>query len=349
MTLMRETGLVSLDPASYEPGSPYGIITADCSSPREIDDGLSVEMLDADKETYQVSVCVADTSKLYGNPEIRRQAFENVAARYDNGAEIDYVPMIDQSAIKQTEFSRGRVKRALILSFLVGEEQPPSQLDVAFGRVEVLRNLDYKRFGNKCRYSPDYTKFGRASTFIMHHLGYSPGGDRDAVLAAKAEGRTRDLYNSVIHVPSRKMWQRGAMLNESFMIAANHLVGKQFMEEELPAIYRVHDPADTTYAEFISPTKARYSQQPGLHVGLGLRPYCRVTSPLRRLEDFVMSYHLRVRHEGQPVSDNDRAHVALAVRNLNQEVSNQAPNYRGLNTRDLLGNHALRHLSIAAA
>ena len=84
--------------------------------------------------------------------------------------------------------------------------------------------------------------------------------------------------------------------------------GRWLKERDLLAIYRIHDPSDTTLAEFIDTSVARFSQSPGRHVSQGLEPYCRVTSPLRRLEDFVMNGLLKVYAAG----DRNVVHVMKA-------------------------------------
>ena len=57
-----------------------------------------------------------------------------------------------------------------------------------------------------------------------------------------------------------------------------------------------------------------------MHSNLGLDPYCRSTSPLRRLEDLVMAHHLKLRHTGQLPTEEDEKIMTLAIRNLNRRL-----------------------------
>ena len=322
--LPGRTGIVELDPYASGSEGPYGIVTADCSSPREIDDGVCVQPLPSSSEAYRVVVCVADTSGLYTNGEVRSKVVAHPRAEYGQDASGDptYRPMINPALIGRHEFKRqtgGNIRKALAVSFIVGQSHPPDQTEVSFGHVEVQRNYHYKGFGNRCRYSEKYEPYGRASAFIIHHLGYA-GGNRNSG-NQRPWSNADDVYQHLIHVPPHMAWERGSAINESFMIAANHLVGKMLAEEEdRVAIYRVHDPLDPSAQDFLPPALARYSSKPGPHFGLSLTPYCRVTSPLRRGEDFVMSHLLRERSAGRPVTSADRRVVATTIQRLNQLI-----------------------------
>jgi exoribonuclease-2 len=319
------------------------IITADCSYPKEIDDGLFVEALDEDHELYRVGVCVVDTSNVYSKQDVVKSVFNRTAARYwdlPNG-ERGYDPMIDPDIIKGLEFSAGNVRDALIITFLVGNGEGPKDIDIAFGPVEVAANRSYKDFANFAIYGKG-KRFSRASELIQSHLGYVAYGDH---VGDKPQWRQETEGKEQTPNVSGRAWKRGSKMNEAFMVAANHLVGKMLADEDRPAIYRVHDPDDEQYLELLSANVARYSRTPGPHSGLGLDPYCRVTSPLRRLDDFVMNHQLKQRFLGKEPTAQDSRDVAFAVRRLNQEVIAAAPKeVSRFSRRDILGRAAASHL-----
>lgn len=291
------------------------IITADCSFPKEIDDGLFVEQLDENHELYKVGVCVVDTSRVYLDETIKKQAFDRAEAKYYDlpGDERGYDPMIDPKVIKGLEFTAGSIRDALIITFQIGAKQPPEKVEANFGKVEVIANKTYKEFAGSAMYGRG-GRFFRASNLIKHHLEYVAYGDH---VGSQPAWRSDSV--------SGQAWKRGSKINESYMVAANHLVGKLMKEEERPATYRVHDPEDEQYLEIMSANVARYSRTPGYHSGLNLNPYCRVTSPLRRLDDFVMNHQLKQRFLGKEPTAKDVQEVAFAVRRLNQELIAAAP------------------------
>ncbi len=306
--------MIELDPASSTEKQPYMIYTADGSSPKEIDDGLFVEKLDTSTEQYGVRVCVADVSKLYSNGDARKQAMENVSAAYWDlpNDERGYDPMIDPDYIHNLQLSEGKLRNALMISFTVGRMVVPSEVSVDYGKVEVVKNLSYKEFSARSKSGGPLEMYWRVGKLINEKLGYRQGGDS----SKKTNGpNERQMTNT-----SYSSWRQGSRLNEAFMVAANHLVGKMLSVEDLPAIYRVHDSSDVSLREVIDSDKAVYRRTPGLHKGLGLDPYCRVTSPLRRLEDFIMAHHLKLRANGKVPSATDIRVMDEAILALNKRA-----------------------------
>lgn len=319
------------------------IITADCSAPREIDDGLFVDLLDEEFEMYRVGVCVADTSEIYRDRTAVKQAHDRAEAKYWPlpGGEHGYDPMLDPAIIKDTQLKSGRVLNAMIVTFTVGSKAPPDDVAVSFGEVLVENNYSYKVFAKRVDKGPD-TRFGQASALVKKHLGYVAYGDHEGVKPAWiGEDDTSDPDSSA------SGWKRGSKINESFMVATNHLVGKLLAEEGRPAIYRVHDPTDEQHLELLSASVARFSWTPGIHSGLNLDTYCRVTSPLRRLDDFVMNRQLKKRFLGLEPTAQDAHEVGFAVRRLNQEIVAKASKDAGFYSRqDIVGRAATRHLTL---
>lgn len=301
---------VEFDWQSAEPGLPH-VITADCSSPREIDDGVFVEQLDADTQAYRVGVCIADGRKLYRRQEVLQVALGLTRASYydlgDN--EQGYEPMIPPHYIYGKELREGNVRNALIVSFVAERGRPLSDVAIEFGNIEVVKNYDYKEFSQRAETELALGKYAAAATLIGQGLGYTPGGDKTTPPRSSAAQDARANH-----------WKHGSRMVEAFMIATNTLVGNTFAEEGRPAIYRVHDTADTTHDELIGPNVAVYSENPGEHLGLGLRNFSRVTSPLRRVEDLVMHHHIGLRAEGIMPSTHDMRIMRLAIRALNQRT-----------------------------
>jgi exoribonuclease R len=221
------------------------VITADCSYPKEIDDAISVERVDENFEAYKVSVCVADTSGLYADPSIVEEAHRTTTAKYwdlPNG-ERGYDPMIDTDVIRDLELIEHKERSALVVSFIVGTQLAPSNVEIGFEQITIRRNLNYKEFSNFA-HGPGQ-RFVRASKLIKQQLNYVAYGDH---VGERPVWRGRD---DPVKNMSEGAWKRGSKINESFMVATNHLVGKLFAEEGRPAIYRVHDPDDERHLEFL--------------------------------------------------------------------------------------------------
>ncbi len=300
---------MELDRLASERQKPYAIITADGADPKEYDDGISVTPLPSAEELYRVQVFAADTSHLYQDGTIANRVLENTQAQYHDpdSRRRDYKPMLPLGAIRSTEFAQGTVRKALVVSFLVGRKQPPSEVEIGFGRVEVRRNYGYGRFGKECSHSQPLTQYGRAAALILRHLS---GNDI----------RTEKMYSEITRKAGVGPSRRGARMNAAYMIAANHLVGSKLRDENHLAIYRTHGQQDDSLYEFLRPDVARFSASPAPHQDIGIDAYCRVTSPLRRAEDFVMLGLLRARAKGREPSSYDQTLTAAMIRRLNQRI-----------------------------
>jgi len=314
MIAARGTPLVELDSKASEQDQPFGIITADCSSPHEYDDGIAVTPLPSSQELYRVQVFSVDTSSLYHDEKVLRRVLARTESLYQNmgTAEESYHPMLEPDTIKRMHFVAGKTRRALAISFLVGIVEPPTLETISFGRVTVGKNYNYKEFGAKCRYSERMQQFGRAAALIIGHLQ-----------THESTEEVEDVYKGLIHVPKSASFKRGADINQAYMIAANHLVARQMRDEGRLAIYRTHDVQDNSAVEFKDPRIAHFSSTPGWHTGLGLDAYTRVTSPLRRGEDFVMHGLLRARAEGRLIDNRDTRIITTAIQRLNQRIMSQ--------------------------
>lgn len=316
MTTVRQPALIELDQRSSEPQKPYGIITVDCSSPYEYDDGIAVSRIaDASGELYNVNIFAVDTSHYYLDEEVAKQVLRKRKSRYHDieTGEQDYRPMLDDELTQSLHFAKGSIRKAMVLSLIVGDDHPPSDIELGFGNVEVIRNLSYAEFTRKARLRGTYKPHKKAASFIVRHL------------APTTIRNENTLLKDPLLIPNAMASRKGAAVNSAFMIGGGHLIAKLMQDEDHLAIYRVHDVDDTTTSDFLSPQMARFSLNPGPHHALGVSPYLRPFSPLRRAEDFIMMGILRARHEGRPIGTRDHKLAKATVQCLNQAIINQLP------------------------
>lgn len=319
MIAPRGTNILELDHHASMDDQPHLIVTADCSNPKELDDGLLVEPLPSAQEMYRVSVCVVDTSPLYREAGVLSEVMNRTEAKYYQleGDESGYQPMVSEEIIEDMDFRLrrpGDTRGAMVVRFVIGRDQPPTDTEVVFGQVEVAANHDYHDFALQASEGGRYEKYGRAALFIKNHLAFTSGGDYD-----NPDNKAKPVLD-----PIHQGFIRGSRLNEAAMVGACNQVGQLLTaEEDRIAIYRIHDPADEAHRMFLPANVATYSWDPGPHDGLGLYGYCRVTSPLRRGEDFIMSHLLKQRYEGQSVTRDEEDTVALAVHRLNARIMHE--------------------------
>jgi exoribonuclease-2 len=94
------------------------------------------------------------------------------------------------------------------------------------------------------------------------------------------------------------------------MLMAGEAVGRYLIEHDIPAPFVSQPPPDeeatpeTMSQMFAYRKKFKRSglpREPGLHSGLGLEPYTRATSPLRRYSDLLVHQQLRAFISGAPL------------------------------------------------
>ncbi|MCQ2379102.1 MAG: RNB domain-containing ribonuclease [Victivallaceae bacterium] len=106
------------------------------------------------------------------------------------------------------------------------------------------------------------------------------------------------------------------------MLAAGYAVGRFAAENGLPFPFAVQPEPEiaergTTLPEMYALRRHAgatvVSTRPGRHCGLGLEPYCRVTSPLRRYADLLAHYQVRRFLAGKELISADEIDRALAM------------------------------------
>ncbi|MBC7581604.1 hypothetical protein H7097_01915 [Aeromicrobium sp.] len=294
------------------------IITADSPKPKEIDDGVFVEELPSATEMYRVGVCLPDTSRLYLRQDVLEPALDKLHADYwvgDDG-ELDYSPLIEERFIRGYEMSQGNRRNALIVSFIVGQNHPPSDASVSFEKVFIDRNFDYREFSEHTRPSGQYERYARAGHYILEQLQYADSADTAAITQAD----TLDMVRHLIKQQPDRLHIAGPSLTAAYMIATNHIGGLLLQDAERVGINRIYDPGNMAPHDFLPADVARFSTMPGPHVGLGLSNVLQITSPLRRLQDGLNGIQLWKLARGMRQDRGDVALLEDATQLLNFEI-----------------------------
>ncbi len=297
------------------------IITADSPEPKEIDDGVFVEELPSATEMYRVGVCLPDTSRLYLRQDVLTPALDKLHADYwmEKDGTLGYTPLIEERFIRGYEMSQGNRRNALILSFIVGQNHPPSDASISFEKVFVDRNLDYRQFSEQTRPSAQYERYARAGHYILEQLRYADNDDATAITQAD----TLDMVRHLITQQPDRLYVAGPSLTAAYMVAANHIGGQLLREADRKGIFRVFNPGNMGPHDFLPADTARFSTQPGPHLGLGLSIVMQITSPLRRLQDGLNGVQLWKLARGLRQDRGDVALLEDATQLLNFEIMNK--------------------------
>jgi hypothetical protein len=297
---------------------PKHIITADGPNPREIDDGVFVEALPSATEMYRVGVCLPDTSRLYRRQDVLRGAMHQLHADYWVGSdgEMGYTPLISEHYIKNYEMSEGNERNALILRFIVGQNHPPSDVEVSFEKVYVERNLDYRQFSEQVGPSKQFERYARAGHYLMQLMPFIEGADSEAVTQIDSI----EMVQHLVDQQPDRLNIAGTRLTAAYMVAVNRLGGMLLTEAGRVGINRVYDPSNASSVDFLPAGLAHFSLVPGPHVGLGLSNVMQISSPLRRLQDGVNGLQLNKLAKRQRQDNGDIRLLEEANQLLNFEI-----------------------------
>jgi hypothetical protein len=319
---VSEIPVTELDPAVASMRRNLHIITADDPNPQERDDGYAVAPLRTRPDLLRVSVCIADPSADYYRSDVYKQALEKTTAGYwiNEDGSHGYDPMINEDVIRNHEFTKGTSPSALVASFTIGPEKPPSELEIYFSPVQVVSNMTFSNLARTTAQRRKMERYKQASALIRGHLGYNSGVDWHH---AKAAGVVVSAQTAQVRPEAgiSKGSLRGSKINEAFMIAFNHLVALEMERLDEPYIYRVHNPEDERYRDVLPPEgRALYSMSPGRHQALGLSRYSHSSSPLRRGVDLVNGHILKKLSRGESISGRDMRDMEMMVRRSNLRI-----------------------------
>lgn len=125
-----------------------------------------------------------------------------------------------------------------------------------------------------------------------------------AVVVDQVARRVKVLPDGNVAIAVKTRDSRADVLVSELMIEANVEAAKLCVDQRVPAFFRVQDAPDLSdleptenallhrYRVLTRMRAAALSLKPGLHGGLGVEPYCQITSPLRRFIDLVSQRQL---------------------------------------------------------
>ena len=125
-----------------------------------------------------------------------------------------------------------------------------------------------------------------------------------AIAVDQVARRVKVLPDSSVDIAVKTRDSRADVLVSELMIKANVEAAKLCADQNVPAIFRIQDAPDLSdlaptdnellhrYRVLTRMRAAALSLKPGLHGGLGVEPYCQITSPLRRFIDLVSQRQL---------------------------------------------------------
>lgn len=292
------------------------VITIDSAHTREIDDGLSVELLEAGGGV-RLGVHIADPAAFVGpGGALDREALSRTVSYYFPDRRLPMLP--EKISHDAASLVPGEIRPALSFLVEVDRSGEVSGYEIVRSMIRSRARLDYLEADDLVQ--------GRSGEWraLLAEL--------DSVTSAlekgrEARGAVRILAPEIdIRVDAGKVTLEridpGApsrkIVSEA-MVLAGAVAARFGLEHELPALFRRQPaPAETRHAEPPDPRdpvaaralrrrlrRGEVGLEPGPHFALGLPAYVQISSPLRRYQDLAMHRQIIAALEGRS-PDYDR-------------------------------------------
>jgi len=293
--------------AVLPPSAPAPAVSAfsiDDSTTTEIDDALSVTVLDGGRLRVGVHIALPGQDIAAGSA-LDKLARARMSTVYMPG---DKITMLPPEAVERWSLDAGRTLPAL--SLYVDLDETGTRIVDGFSRVdrvEVVENLRHDQLDGLVDEamleqdplaSAPPTLPQPFALRVLWRLSCALSAERDE-LRGKPEPRNRIDFSFYVESDAAGdervrivQRRRDAPLDRivaEMMILANARWGRLLADHRVPGIYRIQPPG----------TRVRMATHAAPHVGLGVPQYAWCTSPLRRYVDLVNQRQLIAVLEGR--------------------------------------------------
>lgn len=280
------------------------VYTIDDSRTTDMDDGVS--LLFREDGSRQLGIHITDVSSLVpAGSVLDLEASNRVSSLYFPECKL---PMFPESLSSDLgSLGPGVARLALSLLFEVAQDNSLGEVEIVPSIVESKGKLSYAEVDGILENPRDPLHSQMQSLHSVaeaHWMGRLHNGAIDV-----EHPERRIVVNDEGQVDVALLPQHSAsnLLVSELMVLANVAIARFCRDRDIPVVYRLQQAPDLSaladeenevlrrYRVLRQMSRARMSEEPGLHGGLGVSPYCQATSPLRRFADLavqrqVMSY-----------------------------------------------------------
>jgi len=325
-----------------QPGEQAGYVSVDSPTTRDIDDAFAVSARPGGGWLVKMALARPCLSWDFASP-LAREVWQRATSLYLPEGVSHMLP--EGLGCGLYSLKAGEDRPALFLDWEMGEAGQVLSFAPRLGWVRVTANLTYASVEEELagEGADESLALGwrLAETLRQGRIGLG------AVILDKPEPKIclKDYPQAVkVEITLTKEHPRAQSLVSELMILANASLAKWAGEHSLPLLHRVQDialpqgfsgvwtsPADM-HRVMKQLTGAVQDVRPGRHASLGVQAYSPVTSPLRRLTDFVNLAQVQAfLATGQAMWNAVELEARLAGVNSRQEqvgqVQRQRPRY----------------------
>ena len=274
---------------------------------RDIDDAIAIKQVN---NGFEVHILISNLARFLPlDSSVTTEAARRGSTLYLPQGQVPMLPKaLSEDALSLQE---GSARHVIDFCVQLNHEGVPYDIKIDFVQTDRVQQLTYEEVDKILA-----TK-GESDANLVHEdirlLGRlaekirSLRKERGALFVQPPQFNTRVDQDGQIDV--ERIDQNGparSMVSE-YMILCGHMTARYCSERSIPIVYRLQPPSGADFSALsgqdISHSKmmniirqmkpARVSKEPGVHSGLGVSAYCRVTSPIRRFSDFLLIAQIR--------------------------------------------------------
>ena len=283
--------------------------TIDDAETLDIDDALSLEQIPGG---WRVGIHIADVAEYVKDSDpLDTEAFRRGQTLYMPDRKI---PMLPESvSCDAASLVAGELRPAVSVMVEVDDSAYVRTFKLTRSTLRVRRRLSYDEVDGLLATEPQLaTLLGLAQRLKQQRL------DAGALVFNVPDVKVRIDPAGTVFVKKSANDTDSHLVVSEMMILANRLVAEWFIEQKVPALFRVqHAPDEPMVLEGYNPVaffrlrrlikRTEVSPVPKPHAGLGLKAYVQMTSPIRRYADLTAHRQIRglLAGTGPEYSDDD--------------------------------------------
>lgn len=290
----------------------YPSFTIDGAHSKDLDDAIGVEK---DGKGFIVHVSIADVSDVvfknsFVDQEAARRSFTEYYGDTKNKPMIPRILSEDKMSLHQDQ-----LRPTITTSIPINENGNVGEISIAKTVLKSVKRFNYDEadqiINNGVEGFGQVLKDCKTIAELLEERRKSRGAnvvfDLEKGIATSEEGVVREIPEEEEYVAN--------MIIREFMILTNEKVARYVSKNDIPALYRNHNPQIQT--------RGFYATDQMGHFGLGLskeKPYLHFTSPIRRYPDLTVHRQISAFIQGDklPYSKEELDEIAIEI-NLRQK------------------------------
>jgi exoribonuclease-2 len=287
--------------------SDLTVYAIDSANTRDVDDAVGVRRV---TNGYEIHVMITDLAEaLPLDHPLSIEAAKRGSTIYLPDRKIPMLPKL----LSERELSLGNKSPRAVINFciLLNDEGTPYDARIEALQTSRVHRLTYDEadqiLAQPARVNAPSTTEDLSTMWMLAQRCRAQRRARGAFFWQPPEFDVSVGSSGDVEVHHVNHDSAARIMVSELMILCGHMTARYCSERSIPVVYRAQPPPNDKLALPQEPKlktnqifdlirkmrPAKASKEPGVHAGLGLSAYCRVTSPIRRFSDFLLHVQIK--------------------------------------------------------